>query len=77
MVEFFNAKMQECGLCTASGRPVITAQIDMEKNYAFLEVCSLEIIQSFWLVFYWKVNHGCSQMLKVQKCKTISKILAV
>ena len=41
MVEFFNAKMQECGLCTASGRPVITAQIDMEKNYAFLEVCSL------------------------------------
>ena len=39
MVEFFNAKMQECGLCTASGRPVITAQIDMEKNYAFLEVC--------------------------------------
>lgn len=38
MVEFFNAKMQECGLCTASGRPVITAQIDMEKNYAFLEV---------------------------------------
>ncbi|XP_046854831.1 splicing factor U2AF 50 kDa subunit-like [Xenia sp. Carnegie-2017] len=42
MVEFFNAKMQECGLCTASGRPVITAQIDMEKNYAFLEFRSVE-----------------------------------
>lgn len=48
MVEFFNAKMQECGLCTASGRPVITAQIDMEKNYAFLEVCLVEFSSTIY-----------------------------
>lgn len=39
MIEFFNAKMQEAKLNTAPGNPVIAAQINLEQNFAFIEVC--------------------------------------
>ena len=38
MIEFFNAKMQEEKLNTAPGNPVIAAQINLEQNFAFIEV---------------------------------------
>lgn len=38
MIEFFNAKMQEAKLNTAPGNPVIAAQINLEQNFAFIEV---------------------------------------
>ena len=41
MIEFFNAKMQEAKLNTAPGNPVIAAQINLEQNFAFIEVRSL------------------------------------
>ena len=42
MIEFFNAKMQEAKLNTAPGNPVIAAQINLEQNFAFIEVCIME-----------------------------------
>lgn len=39
MIEFFNARMQEAKLNTAPGNPVIAAQINLEQNFAFIEVC--------------------------------------
>ena len=38
MIEFFNARMQEAKLNTAPGNPVIAAQINLEQNFAFIEV---------------------------------------
>lgn len=38
MIEFFNAKMVEAKLNTAPGNPVIAAQINLEQNFAFIEV---------------------------------------
>ncbi|KAL9957191.1 hypothetical protein ACROYT_G038799 [Oculina patagonica] len=42
MIEFFNAKMQEAKLNTAPGNPVIAAQINLEQNFAFIELRSVE-----------------------------------
>ena len=39
MMEFFNAKMQDAGLLSAPGNPVLAVQINMDKNFAFVEVC--------------------------------------
>lgn len=48
MIEFFNARMQEAKLNTAPGNPVIAAQINLEQNFAFIEVhvwlCVLVVI---------------------------------
>lgn len=48
MIEFFNARMQEAKLNTAPGNPVIAAQINLEQNFAFIEVhvwlCVLMVI---------------------------------
>ena len=39
MVDFFNAKMIEAKLTTQPGNPVLACQINLDKNFAFLEVC--------------------------------------
>ena len=38
MITFFNEKMQEANLCSAPGYPVLAVQINMDKNFAFVEV---------------------------------------
>ena len=38
MITFFNDKMQESGLTSAPGYPVLAVQINMDKNFAFVEV---------------------------------------
>lgn len=38
MVNFFNEKMFEAKLCSAPGIPVLAVQINMDKNFAFIEV---------------------------------------
>ena len=38
MIDFFNAKMRESDLSRQSGNPVLACQINLEKNFAFLEV---------------------------------------
>ncbi len=38
MLRFFNEKMAAAGLGTAAGPPVLAVQINMDKNFAFVEV---------------------------------------
>ena len=38
MVDFFNNKLLECQLNTAPGNPVLACQINLDKNFAFIEV---------------------------------------
>jgi len=42
MIDFFNAKMRESKIATQSGNPVLACQINLEKNFAFLELRSVE-----------------------------------
>ncbi len=57
MMEFFNQQMQLTGLSQTEGNPVIAVQINLDKNFAFLEVSfrriiSLEIYLSIKLVSF-------------------------
>lgn len=36
-MEYFNQQMQLAGLAQAAGDPVIAAQINLDKSFAFLE----------------------------------------
>ena len=38
MMDFFNHQMKITGLAQAEGNPVIAVQINLDKNFAFLEV---------------------------------------
>ncbi|XP_065065497.1 splicing factor U2AF 50 kDa subunit-like [Rhopilema esculentum] len=42
MIDFFNAKMIEAKLTTQPGNPVLACQINLDKNFAFLEFRSVE-----------------------------------
>ncbi len=41
MAEFFNAQMRLAGLSQAPSNPVLAVQINQDKNFAFLEVCTV------------------------------------
>lgn len=55
MIEFFNAKMQEAKLNTAPGNPVIAAQINLEQNFAFIEVQTVIVFSMFLFKIYCNV----------------------
>lgn len=38
MMDFFNDQMKMSGLAQAEGNPVIAVQINLDKNFAFVEV---------------------------------------
>ena len=38
MMEFFNQQMHMAGLATGPGNPVLAVQINLDKNFAFLEI---------------------------------------
>ena len=42
MMEFFNAQMRTAGLSQAPGDPILSVQINMDKNFAFLEFRSVD-----------------------------------
>lgn len=42
MIDFFNAKMRESDIAKKPGNPVLACQINLEKNFAFLEFRSVE-----------------------------------
>ncbi|XP_012158820.1 splicing factor U2AF 50 kDa subunit-like [Ceratitis capitata] len=42
MMEFFNQKMHLIGLAQADGNPVLACQINLDKNFAFLEFRSID-----------------------------------
>lgn len=37
MMEYFNQQMHLSGLAQAAGNPVLACQINLDKNFAFLE----------------------------------------
>jgi len=39
-MDFFNDQMKMSGLAQAEGNPVIAVQINLDKNFAFVEVSS-------------------------------------
>ena len=44
---FFNEQMKVSGLAQAEGNPVIAVQINLDKNFAFVEVSMRRSIESF------------------------------
>ena len=56
LINFFNEKMGEARLCSAPGQSVLAVQINMDKNFAFIEVqCSeRERVNVLW----WEVSTG-------------------
>ncbi|XP_015794497.1 splicing factor U2AF 50 kDa subunit [Tetranychus urticae] len=42
MMEFFNSQMHACGFAQAPGNPVLASQINLDKNFAFLEFRSID-----------------------------------
>ncbi|EEC04326.1 splicing factor u2af large subunit, putative [Ixodes scapularis] len=42
MMDYFNAQMHACGFSQAPGNPVLACQINLDKNFAFLEVSALD-----------------------------------
>lgn len=38
MMDFFNQQMHLSGLSQAPGQPILACQINLDKNFAFLEV---------------------------------------
>ena len=42
MMEFFNQQMHLAGLAQAAGNPVLACQVNLEKNFAFLEFRSID-----------------------------------
>lgn len=41
MMDFFNDQMKMSGLAQAEGNPVIAVQINLDKNFAFVEVSTV------------------------------------
>jgi splicing factor U2AF subunit len=48
-MEFFNQQMQLTGLSQTEGNPVIAVQINLDKNFAFLEVSFQEIYSVIYM----------------------------
>ena len=72
MIEFFNAKMQEAKLNTAPGNPVIAAQINLEQNFAFIEVHCVVVVCLSVCLFYM---YACTFMYSVvYACSAVSII---
>ena len=42
MLDFFNQQMHLCGLAQAPGNPVLACQMNLDKNFAFIEFRSID-----------------------------------
>jgi hypothetical protein len=61
-MEFFNQQMQLTGLSQTEGSPVIAVQINLDKNFAFLEVRFFKEI----FLLYLEINISFAQLMKQQ-----------
>ncbi|KAJ9577635.1 hypothetical protein L9F63_005822 [Diploptera punctata] len=52
MMEFFNQQMHLSGLAQAAGNPVLACQINLDKNFAFLETLYVYIFIYFTLICF-------------------------
>lgn len=44
MMDFFNTQMKMTSLSQAEGNPVIACQVNLDKNFAFIEVIIQKIV---------------------------------
>lgn len=56
MMEFFNQQMHLSGLAQAAGNPVLACQINLDKNFAFLEVSNYLIFCYVSILIYNIIN---------------------
>ena len=52
MVQFINEKMHQTSLVLAAGNPVMSVQVNHDKNFAFIEVNMLLLLLLLLLLFY-------------------------
>ena len=52
MMDFFNTQMKLAGLSQAEGNPVIACQVNLDKNFAFLEVSVNNMIYAIVMVIF-------------------------
>lgn len=64
-MNFFNDKMLEAKLCSAPGLPVLAVQINMDKNFAFIEVTSS--CTSYDLSLCFSLSLSLSQFRSVEE----------
>jgi hypothetical protein len=57
-MEFFNQQMHLSGLAQAAGNPVLACQINLDKNFAFLEVCASDYTKEWDFEFNIISLHG-------------------
>ena len=48
-MDFFNSQMKVSNLSQADGPPVIACQVNLDKNFAFLEVIISNIVKLFFI----------------------------
>ena len=51
MVQFINEKMHQTALVLAAGNPVMSVQVNHDKNFAFIEVLATDSL--LWNVIYY------------------------
>ena len=56
MLRFFNDKMVESNLLAAPGNPVLAVQINMDKNFAFVEVRVMWHVILHVIIIYFTVS---------------------
>ena len=54
MVQFINEKMHQTALVLAAGNPVMSVQVNHDKNFAFIEVLATDSL--LWNVIYYKIK---------------------
>jgi len=47
MQDYFNNQMRLAGMAAPDGDPIISCQVNLDKNFAFLEVCQCSLLQLF------------------------------
>jgi hypothetical protein len=68
MMEFFNQQMHLSGLAQAAGNPVLACQINLDKNFAFLEVC---IVVLTWTDPYKMFSGSCVCTCTYLECTVV------
>jgi len=57
MQDYFNNQMRMAGMAGPEGEPIISCQVNLDKNFAFLEVCWCLLrvlnIKSWQLIEEW------------------------
>lgn len=65
MMDFFNSQMHACGFAQAPGNPILACQINLDKNFSFLEVCIvLFFLLHLHIVLFFPRVHSCFLIIR-------------